>query len=60
MIFIILCKAVRQKQLAKPKTFLAMRLTAMLLLAEAVCRYPASGNAQKVSIHRENASLSNT
>jgi TonB-linked SusC/RagA family outer membrane protein len=56
MIFIILCKAVRQKQLAKPKTFLAMRLTAMLLLAGCL-QVSASGNAQKVSIHRENASL---
>ncbi len=56
MIFIILCKAVRQKQLAKPKTTLAMRLTAMLLLAGCL-QVSASGNAQKVSIHRENASL---
>jgi TonB-linked SusC/RagA family outer membrane protein len=56
MIFIILCKAVRQMQLAKPKTILAMRLTAMLLLAGCL-QVSASGNAQKVSIHRENASL---
>lgn len=56
MIFIILCKAVRQKQLAKPKTFLVMRLTAMLLLAGCL-QVSASGNAQKVSINRENASL---
>lgn len=56
MIFIILCKAVHQKQLAKPKTLLAMRLTAMLLLAGCL-QVSASGNAQKVSIHRENSSL---
>lgn len=56
MIFIILCKAVRQKQLAKPKINLVMRLTAMLLLAGCL-QVSASGNAQKVSIHRENASL---
>lgn len=56
MIFVILCKAVRQKQLAKPKTFLVMRLTAMLLLAGCL-QVSASGNAQKVSIHRENVSL---
>ncbi|MBO9631562.1 MAG: SusC/RagA family TonB-linked outer membrane protein [Chitinophagaceae bacterium] len=43
-------------QLAKPKTFLVMRLTAMLLLAGCL-QVSASGNAQKVSIHRENAPL---
>lgn len=56
MIFIILCKAVRQNRLAKPKTFLVMRMVAMLLLAGCL-QVSASGIAQKVSIHRENASL---
>ncbi len=56
MIFIILCKAAFQRRLAKPKTFLVMRLTAMLLLVGCL-QVTATGIAQKVSISRENVSL---
>lgn len=56
MIFIILCKAAFQRRLAKPKTFLVMRLTAMLLLVGCL-QVTAKGIAQKVSISRENVSL---
>lgn len=56
MIFIILCKAALQRRFAKPKTILVMRLTAMLLLVGCL-QVSATGVAQKVSIHRENAPL---
>lgn len=56
MIFIILCKAAFKRRLAKPKTFLVMRVTAVLLLVGCL-QVTATGIAQKVSISRENVSL---
>jgi TonB-linked SusC/RagA family outer membrane protein len=56
MIFITLCKAVSIRRIAKPKTILVMKLTAILLLVGCL-HVTASGLAQKVSIDRENVPL---
>lgn len=56
MILILLCKAASIRRLAKSKTIQVMKLTAVLLLVGCL-HVVAAGNAQKVSIDRENAPL---
>lgn len=56
MIFTILCKAVRKRRLAKSKTILVMKLTAILLLLGCL-HLSAAGIAQKVSLSQENVPI---
>jgi len=56
MVFTAFCKAGRFRLLAKPKTMLVMKLTAILLLIGCL-QVSAAGLAQKVSISTDNAPL---
>jgi TonB-linked outer membrane protein, SusC/RagA family len=56
MIFTILCQAIRVRKLAKSKTILVMKLTAVFLLV-GLLQVSAAGFTQTVTLSKENAPL---